>query len=103
MKIEILYFKDCPNQEAADIRIRMVLAELGQVCEVVLVEVPDDATAERLRFPGSPTIRVDGKDVVPEETTGLYGLSCRVYSTPSGVSGVPEIEAIRRAVQRNVQ
>jgi len=81
----------------------VILAELGQDAEVVLAEVPDDTTAARVRFPGSPTIRVDGKDIVPEETTEPYGLSCHIYSTASGVSGLPEMEAIRRGVQRNVE
>lgn len=103
MKIEILYFRECPNHEEAERRIRVVLAELGRSADVVRVEVLDDATAARLRFPGSPTIRVDGKDIVPEGTLGPYRLSCRVYSTVSGLSGAPEMEPIRAAVQRNVE
>lgn len=98
MKIEILYFKDCPNHEEAYRMVRAVLAELGREAEIVRVEVPDDATAARVRFPGSPTIRVDGKDVVPEESKGPYHLSCRVYPTAGGFSEVPEMETIRAAV-----
>jgi hypothetical protein len=39
--------------------------ELGLTPEIRLVNVSDAADAERLRFLGSPTIRVDGRDVEP--------------------------------------
>ena len=43
------------------------------------------------RFPGSPTIRVDGVDVEPEFTDpGDYTPRCRIYWTESGASGIPE-------------
>jgi hypothetical protein len=50
-----------------------VLRELapGSVLERVLVETPEEAA--RLAFPGSPTVRVDGRDIDPDppEATGL--------------------------------
>lgn len=51
-----------------------------------MVAVETDEEAERLKFPGSPTIRVGGGDLFPE---GLgprptWHLGCRLYGTPQG-------------------
>ena len=100
MKIEILYFEGCPHHEPAEKAVRDVLNDLNLEAEIAHVDVCDGATAERVRFPGSPTIRVDGEDVAPVETDGSYSLRCRVYQTPSGLAGVPDKEAIRAAIRR---
>jgi len=51
------------------------------------VNVPP-AAAQRLRFLGSPTIRVGGLDVDPHtQERNDYALSCRVFQTESGVAG----------------
>lgn len=102
MKIEILYFKGCPNHESAERAVRDVLEELNVDADITYVDVPDAATAERVRFPGSPTIRVDGEDVSPGQANGLYSLRCRVYRTSSGMAGVPDKETIRAAIRRRV-
>ena len=63
-----------------------------------LVEVaPDDA--ERLRFLGSPSVRVNGHDVEPgadERTTFMF--ACRLYRTPEGLAGQPASEWVRAAL-----
>ena len=58
MKVEILYFSGCPNHASASDRVREVLAEEGRSAEMVEVELKDAATAERVGFLGSPTIRI---------------------------------------------
>jgi hypothetical protein len=63
--VEILYLDGCPNHEPALTLVKRVDRELGTNAAIRLVNVPDDATAERVRFLGSPTIRVDGVDVDP--------------------------------------
>ena len=46
--------------------------------------------AERERFPGSPTIRVDGRDVNPEPDQPI-GLACRIYRLRDGrISPLPD-------------
>jgi len=57
-EVEILYFEGCPNREPAQRLVEEGAAELGITMRVVLVNVPDIASAERERFLGSPTIRV---------------------------------------------
>ncbi len=98
MKIEILYFEDCPNHHEAERLVREVMTELRKEAEIVRVEVADKETAGRVKFPGSPTIRVDGVDVVPEEQSGPYSLRCRIYQTEAGFAGVPDRHAIWSAI-----
>ena len=67
---------------------------------VEISEVTAEDEAERLRFRGSPTIRVDGTDVDPGAAEGQpFGLTCRVYRRADGrVSPLPDPEKIRTAL-----
>jgi hypothetical protein len=87
-RVEILYFEGCPNHEPALALVERVAAELGMEPEIELVEVPDAESAAHHRFLGSPTVRVDGRDVEPgAEERRDFAFSCRIYR---GESGVPE-------------
>ena len=98
MTIELLYVDGCPGHERLLPRIR----ELAEQCsaEVVLrpVDTPEDA--ERERFLGSPTVRVDGRDIDPGAgARSDYGLKCRIYrSAGYGQSPVPPESWIRAAL-----
>ena len=101
MKIELLWFEDCPNHHATSDLVEDVLKARGVSATVTPVEVPDLATGERVKFPGSPTLRIDGADVDPSyEDTGDYTPRCRVYMTASGLKGVPERAWVEQAVDR---
>src|SRR5437867_2485040 len=65
MRVEILYLAGCPNHPPAVGRVLEVLQAEGVSAELVEVEVKDAATAGETGFPGSPTIRIDGRDVEP--------------------------------------
>ena len=100
MKIEILYVATCPNHRLATERVNQVLAREDARAPIEEVEVRDQAMAESLGFPGSPTIRIDGRDIEPQGSSGAPGLACRLYrDSEAGLSGVPSLEAIRRAVR----
>jgi hypothetical protein len=79
-EVEVLYFDGCPNHVPALALIERVAGELDIKPNLRLVNVADQEAAERLRFLGSPTIRIGGRDVDPytEERTD-YGLSCRLF------------------------
>jgi hypothetical protein len=64
--VEVLYVEHCPNFPAALALVERVAAELGVDVEVRATMISDQAAAERARFVGSPTVRVDGRDVDPE-------------------------------------
>jgi hypothetical protein len=65
MCMEVLYFDGCPTYLETERTLRGVLAEEVIEAGVELVAVNTDGEAQRLRFPGSPTIRVDGRDLFP--------------------------------------
>ena len=99
--VEVLYFHGCPNHQATIALVERVSSELGLDPEIRLVNVPDQEEAQRLRFLGSPTIRVGGRDVDPDadERTD-YALSCRVFRTGAGIVGQPDESWVRAALRR---
>jgi hypothetical protein len=73
-RVELLFWDGCPSHPRALADLRAAMAELGLDPATVLVrEVDTDQRAERERFVGSPTIRIDGEDVEPpgEEPAAL--------------------------------
>jgi hypothetical protein len=101
-EVEVLYFDGCPNHLPALALIERVADELGIEPELRLVKVADQEAAQRLRFLGSPTIRVGGRDVDPStEDRTDYGLSCRVFRTEAGIAGQPDERWARDAFARD--
>jgi hypothetical protein len=99
MKIEVLYVPDCPHHPAAMHKLNEVLAEEGIVSDIAEVAVHDMATAKTLQFCGSPTIRINGRDVAAElGVVQHFAVSCRLYPG-SKEQGVPPVEMIRQAVR----
>lgn len=98
-RVEILYFEGCPNHERARDLVERTASELRLLPEIELVEVSDSQAAERLRFLGSPTVRVDGRDVEPgADERNEFVLSCRVYRSEHGLVGQPDEAWIRKAL-----
>ncbi len=95
----MLTFAGCPTEEAAHALVERVVSELAVEAEVASVRVEDLDAAERLRFLGSPTIRIDGTDVEPGagERTG-YTLACRLYRTEAGLASLPDETWVRAAL-----
>ena len=102
--VEVLYFDGCPNHEPAVALVERLSRELRIESELRLVEVPDQEAAQRLRFLGSPTIRVAGVDVDPlTEERSDYTLSCRIFRTDAGVVGQPDERWVRDALLRETR
>ena len=100
MKIELLFWDGCPSHPEAHELLREVLADRGIDDEIEVREVHDDAEAEAFGFPGSPTIRIDGRDVDPAGASTPPSLSCRIYHLPDGrVSPVPSREQLEEALR----
>jgi hypothetical protein len=98
-QIEILAFEGCPNRERAIQLVASVVADAGVRAEVRVIDVPDAETAERTRFLGSPTIRVNGNDIEPgaDERTDFVH-ACRVFHTATGVTGEPDPRWLQAAL-----
>ena len=61
MKIEVLHVANCPNHAVALERLREVLSAGNFQAQVSEILVDDAVLARSLKFPGSPTIRVNGR------------------------------------------
>jgi|SRR5580658_5351970 hypothetical protein len=98
MRIEVLYVAECPSHPAALKLVRDVLSAEGVSAEIREVLITDGRMATELAFSGSPTIRVNGRDVANDSSNPKgVGLSCRLYPGSSEI-GLPPVELVRRAV-----
>jgi hypothetical protein len=99
-RVEIFYVEGCPNHHRTHALVERVAAELRIEPEVELIEVRDADAAVELRFPGSPTVRVNGRDVEPGGSEWRdFVVSCRVYPGEGGFAGQPDEARIRAALE----
>lgn len=100
VRVDLLYFDGCASYRVAEERVRKVLALLGLDSAVELIPVETEEEARRLRFPSSPTIRIDGADLFTMGGADAGMLGCRVYRTPEGLVGSPTEAMIAEAFDR---
>jgi ABC-2 type transport system permease protein len=102
VKVELLYFDGCPGYRKAERNLKDALSREGNRSEVEQVAVSTNEEAEALKFPGSPTVRVDGQDLFPSPAGERedWRLGCRVYATPEGLKDHPTEEMIQAALRR---
>jgi hypothetical protein len=100
--VELLWWAGCPSHPRALEQLRAAMTAAGlDPSAVVVREVVDDAAAVRERFIGSPTIRVDGRDIAgePDPPTQPPALTCRVYRRRDGrYSPLPDPDDLRAAL-----
>jgi len=101
VKVEVFYFDGCPRYEALLPRLRQLMAEAGVNERIELKAMESVEAAERDRFLGSPTLRIDGQDVEPaaRERTD-FGLKCRLYPSAAGLRGTIPDEFVLAALTR---
>ena len=99
MKVELLYFDGCPSYRTAEKFLREALLAGGLTDSIDMIEVRDDADARRLKFLGSPTIRLNGVDPFVHGEAN-YGMECRIYVTPDGLKGWPTKAMLREVLER---
>ena len=100
MRIEFLFWEGCPSHPEAKALLQEVLDEHGIEARVEVREIHTHEEAVELAFPGSPTIRVDGRDVDPAGSEAPPSLTCRVYRLPDGrPSPVPSRQQLEEALR----
>jgi len=97
MNIELLLVPSCPHQAAAENLLRTALADIGLPTDFQTLTVTDEQTEPG--FAGSPTFRVEGVDLFPASGQS-GGVSCRLYRSESGLSGLSDLPALRQALKR---
>ena len=99
--VEILAFEGCPNRGRAIELVSRVVAEIGVEAMIEVVDVADGEQAQRLRFLGSPSIRVDGQDIqAGADERNDFAMACRVYTTDTGMKGLPDERWLAEALTR---
>jgi hypothetical protein len=95
-QVELLFWEGCPSYPTA---LEMLRSVLGEEFPIAVREVVTDEDAVAEGFPGSPTIRVDGRDLFPIDDPP--SLSCRIYRLADGrFSPVPDAGELRAALAR---
>ncbi len=100
MRIEILYVPGCPNYQPTFERLQAVLASESVKAGIQGIPVTTDVEAKTLLFPGSPTVRVNGEDVEPHETS-VPSLACRLYENRSGIPSEELLQIAISGAKRN--
>jgi hypothetical protein len=97
--IEILSRQDCPSRGMAIAVVERAVAETGVTARIEVVDMTSEEQAKERRFPGSPTVRVEGRDVDrgPNGRTE-FTLADRVYRTDRGLAGWPDAAWVREAL-----
>ena len=98
-----MWWEGCPSTERALSDLRTALAELGMADEVRMREIRTDDEAQAAAFTGSPTILIDGVELMAVLGRGAddepAGLNCRIYARRDGrVSPTPDPEDLRDAL-----
>jgi hypothetical protein len=100
--IELLWWEGCPSTDRALEAVREALTNVGLPgVDVRMREIRTDDDAQAATFVGSPTILIDGRDLVPAADDETIGLSCRVYRRRDGrISPIPDPDDLREALLR---
>ncbi len=97
--VEVLSMDGCPNRDAALALVHTIAERSGIDVDLRQIRVRTVQDALRLRFLGSPSIRVNGRDVEPGADVRCdYALGCRLYATPDRPSRLPQPEWISTAL-----
>lgn len=100
--VSFLYWTECPSWERALEIARTELTAQGlSQAALELIEITDEHSAACHRFPGSPTIRVDGEDI-EDPGAAPIGLTCRVYRRSDGrISPLPDRAKLEAALRKS--
>lgn len=104
IKIEFLYWEACPSHERALVLLREAMQEQSIHAPIEMIRIESDDEARQHQFFGSPSIRINGEDIVPIlKGTTEPALTCRAYRRPDGkISPLPPIEFIKAALKRSL-
>ena len=96
-RVEFLFFKSCPGHRQALINLKAALQESKVRADIVLINVTSQAQAAKVGFQGSPSIRVNGKDLDGRNEGHSYG--CRIYQIGGKITPIPSKEFIQEKLK----
>jgi hypothetical protein len=100
ISVVYLFSRSCPSHEEGLDVLHEAARAAGRDLDVRVREVRDDAEAEALAFPGSPTYLVEGRDPFPPPADAVHRAdSCRAYERPGGrVGPLPHVRDLAQAL-----
>ena len=100
LNIQLIYYEKCPGSKFALANLQDIMAEENIKDKIHIFILSEEQEAKNLRITGSPTIRINNKDVDPSlEKSATFSLKCRSYSCNGKVTGWPDKELIRRSLR----
>jgi hypothetical protein len=96
MNIEIFYIQDCPGYGPTLEAINQIIADERIAAAVTPIEVK---VAIVDGFLGSPTVRINGRDIEDVPLVSACGLACRSYTSDGKRRNAPSREMIRSAIR----
>jgi hypothetical protein len=98
--VELLYLAGCPNHCATVALVHSVLEAEAVTAAVSEILIEDYRAANARSFPGSPTVRVNGRDIenLPDDRLGI-GFACRTYCVEGNIQGIPPRTLVEAAVR----
>lgn len=103
MKVEVLFIEGCAGKDNAEDMVKCLAAELGihETTQFIMTKVTTYSQAEALKFPGSPTIRVNDVDVEPDfERYTEFGLNPRTYRFQGKEADYPDPKWVKDSMRR---
>lgn len=98
--VEILYTDDCPFWKETVKLVEEVRNELNLAAAIKKVRITSEKDAKILKFPGSPTVRINGVDIDPKAKTAEGYIGCRIYMYKGTTYEFPPKEMIKNAFKR---
>ncbi len=99
--VELVYDADCPNVDLARAQLLRAFAAIAMPARWREWRRDEHQAPSRIRAYGSPTILVNGRDIVPAAGDAAC---CRLYAHTGGaLSGVPPVESIVTALRTGVK
>jgi len=98
MDIRLLTIPGCPHSAPARELFARALEQEGlDPALLTVTEITTEIEAAAASFHGSPSFVIDGIDLFP--SSAAPAVSCRVYRGLDGLSGQPDLEALRTAIR----
>lgn len=97
IEVEVQYFNGCPNSDVLIENVKHVITHLDIEINYVETLVNTNQIAQAIKFRGSPTLLINGKDFEYADEPDKANLSCRYYP-----QGVPTKEQIRERLLNEV-
>ncbi|HEX9811836.1 MAG TPA: MerC family mercury resistance protein [Burkholderiales bacterium] len=99
MTVELIYSHECPNVATARERLLRAFAAAGVTPRWQEWERNDPASPDHARAYGSPTILINGRDVIGLDPSTDGNDTCRVYASSGTFDGAPAVDSIANALR----